>query len=188
MDFTKFETVFVGKENKSLHNKKIIAAGKEIYKMGFAPELEEGFAGNISIREGDSFLITATCSNLGKLKEEDIVKVEKVDAEKNTVYAKGSKKPSSEAIMHYMIYKRRKEVNAIIHGHCGKFLENAARLGWKETGRFCIEGSIELADEVSAALSSENFAILKGHGFVAVGKSLEECLGCIIKRKKEMNV
>lgn len=89
----------------------IIEIANEIYDKG----LVSGKAGNISARfkgeNGDIVAITPTLKSLSNLKEEDIVLV---DLNGNTL-TKG--KPSSEVNMHLEIYKRRSDVNGIVHTH-----------------------------------------------------------------------
>ena len=89
----------------------IINVANEIYEKG----LVSGKAGNISKRikgsTGDIVAITPTLKSLSNLNEEDIVLV---DMDGN-ILTKGN--PSSEINMHLEIYKRRSDVNAIVHTH-----------------------------------------------------------------------
>ncbi len=89
----------------------IINVSNEIYDKG----LVSGKAGNISVKfrqnNQDIVAITPTLKSLSDLNEEDIVLV---DMEGNTL-TKG--KPSSEVFMHLEIYKKRSDVNAIVHTH-----------------------------------------------------------------------
>ena len=89
----------------------IIDVSNEIYDKG----LVSGKAGNISARfkgeNGDIIGITPTLKSLSDLSEEDIVLV---DLDGN-VLTRG--KPSSEVNMHIEIYKKRPDVNGIVHTH-----------------------------------------------------------------------
>ena len=89
----------------------IIEVSTEIYEKG----LVSGKSGNISARfkgeNGDIIAITPTLKSLSELIEEDIVLVD-IDG---NILTKG--KPSSEVNMHLEIYKRRPDVNAIVHTH-----------------------------------------------------------------------
>ena len=91
--------------------KKIVDVSNEIYNKG----LVSGKAGNISARfkseVGDVFAITPTLKSLSDLDVKDIVLV---DINGN-VLTDG--KPSSEVFMHLEIYKKRSDVNAIVHTH-----------------------------------------------------------------------
>ena len=78
-------------------------------------KLVAGKAGNVSARfkgeDGDVIAITPTLKSLYGLNEEDIVLV---DLEGNLL-TKG--KPSSEVDLHLEIYKKRSDVNGIVHTH-----------------------------------------------------------------------
>ena len=91
---------------------------QEIINVGnniFNKNLVSGKSGNISKRirstYGDIVAITPTSKSLADLKEEDIVLV---DLDGN-VLTNG--KPSSELFMHLEIYKKRDDVNGIVHTH-----------------------------------------------------------------------
>ena len=89
----------------------IINVSDYLYKN----KLVAGKAGNVSARfkgeEGDVIAITPTLKSLYELNEEDIVLV---DLEGNLL-TKG--KPSSEVDLHLEIYKKRSDVNGIVHTH-----------------------------------------------------------------------
>jgi len=44
------------------------------------------------------------------------------------VHVQGLTLPSSETFLHWFIYKKRKDVKAIFHGHNKKILEKATKL------------------------------------------------------------
>jgi L-fuculose-phosphate aldolase len=73
-----------------------------------------GIGGNASVRlEGDEgILITPSALYKGELKPEDIVKI---DIEGNV--KEGLYKPSIEWHFHSAIYRRRLDINAVIHTH-----------------------------------------------------------------------
>ena len=156
----------------------IIDVSKEIYDKG----LVSGKAGNISVRFGENVVgITPTLKSLADLTQESIVLV---DLDGN-VLTKG--KPSSEVNMHLEIYKKRKDVNAIVHTHSPyatgfafskkkiKRLEGFGEI--KNPYIPCVgyekPGSIELAEKVSENLTGDTL-ILKNHGVICVSDSLKE--------------
>ena len=161
---------------------KIIDVSNEIYEKG----LVSGKAGNISARfkgeNGDIIAITPTLKSLYNLKEEDIVLV---DLEGN-VLTKGV--PSSEVNMHLEIYKKRPDVNGIVHTHspyATGFAHSSKRIKRHEGfGKIrspflaYIEyekpGSDELAKNASEGLGNEDVLILKNHGVICVGDNLKE--------------
>ena len=91
---------------------------QEIINVGnsiFNKNLVSGKSGNISKRIkssiGDIVAITPTLKSLESLKQEDIVLV---DLDGNLL-TNGN--PSSELFMHLAIYKKRDDVNGIVHTH-----------------------------------------------------------------------
>jgi len=145
--------------------------------------------GNASIKIGNYFLITPSGVPKHRLKPNQIVKV----------YIngrwEGKMKPSIEYIMHLEIYKRRTDINAIIHSH-NPFTVIATELGielnpneYVET-RYaigeCIKyveplppGTIELAKKISEALEDCNVCILRKHGVVAIGNDIYKVLDIV---------
>lgn len=120
--------------------------------------------GNMSLRIGAGFLIKKAGSRMTSLAENDVVYVRKV--ENGTVYAVGGT-PSSESIMHYEIYEKRKDAEIILHFHDNSLLEKAE---WKTVGPFAY-GSIELAKAVGAASEITDKIKIEMHGFVIIAKS-----------------
>lgn len=160
----------------------IIEIANEIYDKG----LVSGKAGNISARfkkdTGDIVAITPTLKSLHDLKEEDIVLV---DLNGNTL-TKG--KPSSEVNMHLEIYKRRSDVNGIVHTHspyATGFAHSSKKIkryeGFGEIksaflGEVEYEkpGSDQLAKRTSENIENEDVLVLKNHGVICVGENLKE--------------
>ena len=158
----------------------IINVSNEIYNKG----LVSGKSGNISARFGSIVAITPTLKSLSDLREEDIVLVD-MDA---NVLTKG--KPSSEVNMHLEIYKKRPDVNAIVHTHSpyatgfafsDKRLKRLEGFGpiktpFLESIEYEKPGSDELAKSASEGLGSEDVLILKNHGVICVSDSLKEAM------------
>lgn len=145
-------------------------------------QLVSGKSGNVSARFGDYIAITPTLKSLNGLKEEDVVLV---DMEANPL-TKG--RPSSEVNMHLEIYKKRNDVNAIVHTHSPyatgfafsskklKRLEGFGKINQEYLSSIDYEkpGSVELAVNAAKGIADEDVLILKNHGVVCVGKSLKE--------------
>ena len=160
----------------------IINISNEIYDIG----LVSGKAGNISARfkgeNGDIIAITPTLKSLSDLDEKDIVLV---DLDGNTL-TKG--KPSSEVNMHIEIYKKREDVNGIVHTHSpyatgfafsSKKLKRLEGFGtiknpYLPSIEYEKPGSNELALSASEGLGDEDVLILKNHGVVCVADNLKE--------------
>ena len=158
----------------------IIDVSNEVYEKG----LVSGKAGNISARFGDVVAITPTLKSLYNLSQEDIVLV---DMGAN-VLTKG--KPSSEVNMHLEIYKRRPDVQAIVHTHSPyatgfafsnkklKRLEGfgAIKSPYLSDIEYEKPGSDELAKSAGEGLGDEDALILKNHGVICVSDSLKEAM------------
>lgn len=139
-----------------------------------APSSRSGFSGNLSARIGEDFIITTTAANLAEATEDQLVIVHNVDLLYALVVASGNTKPSSETFLHSEIYRLRPDVNAIFHGHSDSILDLAAKIGWPQTPGELPYGTTKLAISVAEALQSENFLIIRNHGFIAVGPTMTQ--------------
>ncbi len=124
----------------------------------------KGNEGNMSLRAGKGFLIKKTGTRMTSLDEDEVAFVKKVEDGK--VYAVGGI-PSSESIMHYEIYKRKKNAKIILHFHDDELL---GKLNWRSIGPFSY-GSKELAESVADALEHNDRIEIRGHGFVITARN-----------------
>ena len=107
---------------------------EKFQKNGLTPEIEGNYTGNLSFKSKEGFVITASgLKSKENLSNDCFVYVKNYGEQSNTVYVEGSRQPSSEALMHYLIYKTRKEVNAVFHGHNDTIIMNAEKLGFPVT-------------------------------------------------------
>ncbi len=139
-----------------------------------APAVPGGFGGNLSCREGEGFLITASGANLADLTAEQIVRICHIDQDNLNVVAEGCLEPSSETLLHGAIYQARTEINAVFHGHYPIFEANFSTLGYRITENEAEYGSLQLVQEALAILGNEKFILLRNHGFISMGTSPEE--------------
>lgn len=148
------------------------------YKKNFAPPYLGGSSGNLSFRsefDMNAFIITCSRTALSKnMLDQDFSEVIKCLPDKNSIIAFGLKPPSSESFMHYMIYKNYPHINAVFHGHSELIMKKAKQLGLAETEKEFPYGTTEFAVSVLNILKNSKFAILKNHGFVSIGRSLDE--------------
>ena len=160
----------------------IIDTGNNLYDKN----LISGKSGNISKRirsaSGDIIAITPTLKSISGLDPEDIVLV---DIDGNLL---SNGKPSSEINMHLGIYKKRDDVNAIVHTHAP--YETGFAFSNKEIKRlegfgeikkpflpsidYEKPGSEELAISASEGIGNDDVLVLKNHGVICVGKNLKE--------------
>jgi ribulose-5-phosphate 4-epimerase/fuculose-1-phosphate aldolase len=159
-------------------------------RNGLTPEFEGNYTGNLSFRFRGGLVITASgLKSKQNLSNDCFVFVKNYDEQSNTVYIEGGRQPSSEAVMHFLIYKTREEVNAVLHGHNNAIIMNAEKLGFPVTGREYEPGTIELAKEALKVLGNKNLIVLKNHGFVSLGRTMKEAgqlALATLKRSKEI--
>lgn len=163
----------------------------EIFQQnGLTPEIEGNYTGNLSFRSEEGFIITASgLKSKENLGNDCFVCVKSYDEQSNTVYVEGKRQPSSEAVMHFLIYKTYKEINAIFHGHNYRIIANAEKLELPMTAKEHEPGSIELANEVLRALEENTLVVIKKHGFISLGKTMEEAgkkTLIILRRSEEL--
>ena len=169
-------------------NKKELTIRKDIINAALALEikkLNQGKAGNISVRWNGGLLITPSGIAYDKLKPEDIVFVDK-----NKKYH-GKWKPSSETPFHFDILENKKEMDVVIHTHApygtgfsilGKpipcFHYMIAFFGGDAVpcAKFALPGSQELSDNAVKALKKHKACLLANHGVIVTGSDLEEAL------------
>lgn len=171
----KFETVFKSKEIlEDTRMAEVMRWGAKFYELGLLPAEVGGHAGNLSFRNSKGFVITAGGVNKGKLTPRNFVQVLACNMDTKRVEAEGELEPSSETLTHYLIYRERADVNAIIHVHDPLVLKHAKKLGLPCTKRPHPYGTVELAYEIEKVLGHERYVVVKGHGVLSFGKSVWE--------------
>jgi len=150
----------------------VIRYGDIIDAKGFSP----GTSGNISVRFEDKILISSSGSSNGDLSYEDLVLI---DFDGNVV--DGNKKASSEKMLHVEFYKKRPDINAIIHVHppflssfaaARKTLEdpvmaeNVYYFGKIPLADYALPSSKELVDATAKYFDEYNAVLMANHGFV----------------------
>ncbi|MCS7184753.1 MAG: class II aldolase/adducin family protein [bacterium] len=140
----------------------------------FMPVDKYGKHGNLSMRFRNGFIITPTNKLIEEVKPIDFVYVRRCDINRNEVYASGINLPSSESLMHWIIYEKRSDINFVFHGHSDSIIKKGKLLGFAITKKELAYGSIELALEVGRLIIDNDFVILKGHGFVVVGSVIND--------------
>lgn len=157
---------------------KVIAA---LYRRG----LISATGGNVSARipGASEFWITPSGIFKGELSTDDLVKV---DMEGNVI--EGFEKPSVETPVHRAIFKKRLDVNAIVHAHnpvaTGLALagipiqpitiEAALTLRKVPVVPFVFPGTENLAKAVTEHIVDARALILQNHGVIGVGFNLVE--------------
>jgi ribulose-5-phosphate 4-epimerase/fuculose-1-phosphate aldolase len=89
-------------------------------------------------------------------------------------------------MLHWVIYRKRKDVNAIFHGHYGKILRYSRELSLPSTLKNEPYGTIELAKRVLDILDDHDFLIMKDHGFISLGKDMDKAGGQVLRIYKKL--
>ena len=143
-----------------------------------------GYSGNISARYGDGMLITTSGSSNGFLSKNEIVYTgfDGLSREKR-------KKPSSEKFLHIEIYKKRPEINFIIHVHApylssfasaGRDLmapvmaENIFYFGGIPLADYALPSSRELVENTVRYFDKYDAVLMANHGVVVASKTIED--------------
>ncbi len=175
----KFKTEMLAKDTPSDPRIEELKYWCKIFdEKGLAPPYEGGSYGNLSFRlrkDKNEFIITASQSGLADSTTNDrFVSVLSVDLKKSIVYAKGLRKPSSGSMLHFAIYQKRKDIQAIFHGHCQIISAKASSLKIPTTTREEPYGTISLVKRVLEIVDKKNFLEMKNHGFISLGRTLDE--------------
>ena len=165
---------------KNKLEKQIIKYGKMCGDKNYTP----GYSGNISARYKDGMLITTSGSSNGYLEKKHIVET---DFEGKSL-EKG-KKPSSEKFLHIEIYKKRPEINYIIHVHApylssfasaGKDLmepimaENVFYFGGIPLADYALPSTMQLVENTVQFFDKYDAVLMANHGFVVASKTIED--------------
>ena len=168
---TKFRTIFARREApRDVPPAELVTWCHRWAALGLGGDT----AGNLSCRTAEGFLINRTAGDLGAITPGEFVEVLAADIGGRVVTVAGRFEPSSESLLHAGIYAARHEVNAICHGHCAPLLAAAERLGLPATAREQPYGTPELVSEVLAVLGQNPLVIMRGHGFVTLGRTMDE--------------
>ncbi len=147
-----------------------------------------GTWGNISQRVRKENLVAITPSGMpyACLRIADIVLI---DMEGQVL--EGERHPSSEYILHLEIYKKRPDIEAIVHTHSvyasalavarepiPPIMEDMAQLvgGGVPVAGYARTGTRDMALKAVEGIGQSNAVLLANHGVVGVGKSLDEAL------------
>lgn len=152
--------------------KEIIEYGRLCGIKNFTP----GISGNMSARFDDKILITSSGSANGYLSEEDF---SVIDYDGNVI--SGHPKASSEKLLHIEFYKKRPDINYIIHVHApylsafasaGVALdepimaENVFYFGQIPLAQYGLPSSKELVEKTAKYFDDYNAVLMGNHGVI----------------------
>ncbi len=159
----------------------IINTCLEMTRLG----LNQGTAGNVSVRYRDGMLITPTGIPYEKLTEQSIVFV---DAEGR--HEEG-KLPSSEWRFHQVVYQTRADANAVVHNHAVNctavsilnrpipaihYMIAAAGGNSIPCAPYATFGTRKLSEYVVEAIKDRKATLLQHHGLIACEENLDKAL------------
>lgn len=144
-----------------------------------------GTGGNLSVRQGDRVLVTASGVDLARCTVEDVVEV----GLDGTPLDPGALAPTSELALHLGVYADSDSA-AVVHVHAPFSTAVACALdelpvvhyqqlllgGAIRVAPYATFGTPALADGVRAALAGRSAALMANHGAVVVGSSLDQAL------------
>lgn len=162
--------------------------GAALYDRGLTP----GRTGNLSVRDGDTILITPTGACMGRL-DADRLSVTSMDG----VHLSGDR-PSKELVLHQALYRRHPECTAVAHLHstyavavsCLPGLDPddalptitpyfAMRVGRLPLVGYADPGSEQLESDVAHAAAQSRCVLLRNHGSLAAGQTLESAVDAV---------
>jgi len=167
--------------NEDELREQICSVGRSMFDRG----LTHGSTGNISVRCGDSWLLTPTGSNLGQL---DPARLSKLDWDGKLI---AGDPPSKENFLHLAMYQKRTQSGAVIHLHSTHSVavsvleevdhENVLppitayfvmRIGTLPLVPYYAPGDMKLAKAVREVAGKYHAMLLANHGPVVAGNNL----------------
>src|SRR6476661_10378279 len=158
----------------------ICEIGRRLYNRGFAAAND----GNITVRLNDKELLcTPTMVSKGFMKPEDICKCD-LDGKQLA----GTRKRSSELLLHLAVYKQRPDVKAVVHCHPPYATAFAVAhepipkcvlpevevfLGEVPIAKYATPGDQRLPNTIVPYVKDCNTILLANHGTVTFGPTLE---------------
>jgi len=148
-----------------------------------ADGLVVGTSGNVSARVGDTVLVTPSGVPYDRLGPRDVVGV---DLDGRQVL--GTLAPTSELPMHLAVYRHTEDAAAIVHTHAvhatavstlvdelpAIHYMTAALGGPVRVAGYALYGTDELAENMLSALRDRSGCLLRNHGTVVYGTTLDQ--------------
>ena len=152
-------------------NEHLFQAVRSLAHLAGRFEHQTDSAGNISFQfDGRIFITTSGC-HIRDLTPDDFTEI--IGYEAGLLQCRGLGPPSSEAYMHYLVY-RHTNCAATVHGH---YLASDRQIqNLRAVVVPAMEGgSVALAEAVSLACNFSHVIYIQMHGFVFWGSTIEEC-------------
>lgn len=154
------------------------SCGERLARHDMAP----ANGGNMSQRVGEGMVITTSGCNLSQIAPEEVSLVRDSSLERQEVTYCGVEEPSSEAMMHWLIYRDFPGAGAVLHAHDEAATSTAAAGQLRETPREEPYGTVALARlAVDAFHRGDELIVLKNHGYVAMADDLEAATEVVVR-------
>lgn len=149
-----------------------------------ATGINQGTAGNLSVRTGDGFLITPSSLPYDRMQPEDLVEM----AFDGTYTGR---RPSSEWRFHRDILRQRTDIDVVLHCHSTfattlachhktipsfHYMTGVAGGTTIRCAKYATFGTQQLSDYALEALEDRLACLLGQHGQISLGKTLESAL------------
>lgn len=160
--------------------KEIVEIGRAIHRLGFVA----AYDGNVSARlDNHRVLTTPTTISKGMMQPDDLVICDYAGKK-----ISGRRNVTSEIQMHLLIYRRRGDVDAVVHAHpptatgyaaAGLSLNKALisevvlSLGCIPLARYGTPGTPELTEALTPLVGSHDAVLMANHGVVTYGPDLQ---------------
>lgn len=167
---------------ESALREEMVAIARSLYQRGYT----HGTTGNLSVRLGESILITPTGSSFGFVKAEEMAQVTVNDG-----LVIGGGKPSKELPFHLAAYRTRSDIQAVVHLHsthsvalsCLEELDPVnmlppitpylvMKVGALPLIPYYRPGDAQLADEIARVLQTSDAALMANHGTILTASTL----------------
>ena len=162
--------------------RELIEVCHKVYKNGFVSATD----GNLSVRiTPNQVWITPSGKNKGELRESDLIRIT-LEGE----VLEGARNISSENRLHLLAYKKRSDINAVVHCHpvyatafasAGNdqlnkpvFPEVVLTIGKIPLCSYGTPSTEELTNSISPHIHYANALLLQNHGAVTFGSSIKE--------------
>lgn len=167
----------------------LLAAARRLVALG----LNQGTAGNLSLRLPDGLLITPSSLPCERMEGADLVEL---DLEGRVRRAAAGRQPSSEWRLHADILRSRPEVQAVVHCHSIRatalachgrpipaFHYMVVQAGGADIrcAPYATFGGQALSDAALVALRDRRACLMAHHGQVALGRDLDQALALAVE-------
>lgn len=160
----------------------------EVCRLVYQRNYTCGTEGNLSIRLGNGLVIsTASGTCKGRIKASDVLLSDLDGNLLPSIYQSNGNKLSTELAMHLLAYRKRPDINAIVHAHpctavgytvAGRSLsqrtlpEVVCTLGTVPTAPYATPSTEEVPQSLAPYLEDYDAIMLDHHGAITMGKDI----------------